>query len=107
MTAGEILLTLFILNWVLVIGDASLGYFMMPLLLPPKESDSAVDTGSGEGTVVWGMRRLLAVMVFLYMLVNCYAFYQGRSTLLAVVTAVISLDILAQVVLRLYRLRRG
>ena len=102
MTGQYIILMFFILNVLLIICDASLGYFVLPLILRPNPGET-----SGGETVVGEMRRLLTVMVILYMLVNCYAFYQGHWTLLYVVTAIVLLDIVAQLVLRRVRLRRG
>ena len=95
MTEQDLLLALFILNWLLIIGDASLGYFVLPLLLRPKLIDPP-----GDGTAVGGMRRLLTVMVLLYMLVNCYAYSRQHSTLLYIVTAFVALDIIVQLVVR-------
>ena len=34
MTLPEIRGTFFLLNWLLIIADASVGYFVLPLLLP-------------------------------------------------------------------------
>ncbi len=107
MTQQELLLTFFILNWFLIIGDASLGYFLLPLVLPPTPAESIEEGSDRVASAVGGVRRLLTVMVLLYMLVNCYAFYQGHWTLLYVVTAIVLLDIVAQLVLRRVRLRRG
>ena len=94
-------LALFILNWLLIIGDASLGYFMLPTLLPPKPG-----APSGGGSAVGGMRRLLTVMVMLYMLVNCYAFSRQNSTLLYIVMVLVALDIIVQLVVRQRRVRQ-
>ena len=101
MTAQELLLLFFILNWLLIISDASLGYFVLPLLLRSKPGDS-----SGGGTVVGGMRRLLTAMVGLYMLVNCYAYYWQYSALLYIVMAIVALDIIVQLMVRQRRLRQ-
>lgn len=97
----DLLLTVFILNWLLIIGDASLGYFVAPLLLRLKPGDPSVD-----GTAVGGMRRLLTAMVALYMLVNCYAFFRQYSTLLYIVTTLVALDIIVQLVVRQRRVRQ-
>jgi hypothetical protein len=107
LTVQEISLALFVLNWVLIVGDASLGYFLLPLVLPPRSGQENEEEQDKATLAVGGMRRLLTVMVSLYMLVNCYAFYQGHSTLLYLVTAIVLLDIIAQLVLRRFRLRRG
>ena len=53
------------------------------------------------------MRHLLSVMVGLYMLVNCYAYFRGETTLLYVVTALLFLDIVVQLVVRHRRGRQG
>jgi hypothetical protein len=102
MTEQDLLLTFFILNWLLIIGDASVGYFVLPILLPPAPaSDSSV-----EGTTVGGMRRLLTVMVILYMLVNCYAFFWQNSTLLYIVTVLVALDVIVQLAVRQRKARQ-
>ena len=106
MTDRVLFLAFFILNWFLVMGDASLGYFLLPQLFPRKPADSDVTAASGYGGALGGMRRLLAIMVLLYMLANCYAFYQGHSNLLYLVTVVLLLDIFAQLFLHWIRLRR-
>jgi hypothetical protein len=102
MTEQDLLLTFFILNWLLIIVDASLGYFVLPILLPP---DPAGDS-SGDGTAVGGMRRLLTVMVILYMLVNCYAFFRQNSTLLYIVTVLVALDVIVQLAVRQRKVRQ-
>ena len=102
MTEQDLLLTFFILNWLLIIGDASLGYFVLPILLRPDPSGDS----SGEGTTVGGMRRLLTVMVILYMLVNCYAFFRQNSTLLYIVTVLVALDVIVQLVVRQRKVRQ-
>ena len=104
MTA-EIMRWLFLANCLLIIGDAALGYFVLPLVLPPslREADEEKEAGGA----VDGMRRLLTVMVLLSMLVNCYAFFQGHPTLLAVVTGLVLLDIILQLVLRRRRAGEG
>jgi hypothetical protein len=102
MTEQEILLTFFILNWLLIIGDASVGYFVLPILLRPDPSGDSF----GDGTTVSGMRRLLTVMVILYMLVNCYAFFQQNSTLLYIVTVLVALDVIVQLVVRQRKVRQ-
>ncbi len=101
MSDQEILLFFFGLNSLLIIGDASLGYFVLPLLLRPE-----ADTPVGEAAGVGGMRRLLTGVVTLSMLVNCYAFFQQYATLLYTVTALAVLDIMGQLVVRLRRLRQ-
>ncbi len=106
MTEQQILLTFFIVNWLLVIVDASLGYFILPRLIPRNPADALSDAADGYGSAVGGMRRLLAIMVLLYMLANCYAFYQRYANLLYLVTFILLLDIFAQLFLRWIRLRR-
>jgi len=101
----NILLAFFILNWLLILGDASLGYFILPLALPPNPAGSS-EVGGDDGATVGGMRRLLAVMVLLYMLANCFAYYRGHATLLYVVTLIVALDIVAQIVFRRRRVRQ-
>lgn len=105
MTLPEIRGTFFLLNWLLIIADASVGYFVLPLLLPQEtvseEQGETADASFGR------MRHLLSVMVGLYMLVNCYAYFRGETTLLYVVTALLFLDIVVQLVVRHRRGRQG
>ena len=101
MTGQEFILLFFILNVLLIICDASLGYFVLPLILRSKPGEL-----SGGGTVVGEMRRLLTAMVILYMLVNCYAYFRQYSALLYIVTAIVLLDILVQLLVRQRRLRQ-
>ena len=105
MTLPEIRGTFFLLNWLLIIADASVGYFVLPLLLP-RETEGD-ETGGTAETVRGGTGRLLSVMVGLYMLVNCYAYFRGETTLLYVVTALLLLDIVVQLVVRHRRGRQG
>jgi hypothetical protein len=107
MTAEEILLAFFIINWLLVIVDASLGYFLMPMVIPRNSPDVVTGSDEGHSAAVVGMRRLLTIMVVLYMTVNCYAYYQKHATLLYVITGIVLVDIIAQLALRRHRTRRG
>lgn len=111
MTAPEILLACFILNLLLIIIDAALGYFVLPLVLPAPPGE-LFEEGAGEegeragGRAIDGMRRLLSVMVLLYMLVNCYAYYRGHPIVLYIVTGFVILDIIVQLMVRSRRLRQ-
>ncbi|MSM40944.1 MAG: hypothetical protein GJT30_15115 [Geobacter sp.] len=94
------LLQLFILNWLLIIVDAAIGYLVSPLLA----RFGAVDTEPSPRTVQM-IRRLLTLMVTLYMFFNCLAFFRGNNILLVIITGVVLLDIVTQLVLR-YRMNR-
>ena len=108
MTGQELLLAFFVLNWLLIIADASLGYFVLPLMLPQgTERGGAEEPEAGEGRTLGGMRRLLTVMVLLYMFVNCYAYYRGHGLLLYVVTGLVLIDIVLQLVIRRRKARQG
>jgi hypothetical protein len=102
MRGQNLLLSIFILNWLLIIGDAALGYFVMPLLLRAKADDL---TDDGMASVM--IRRLLTATVVFYMLVNCYAYFRQYPTLLFVVTAFVVLDIIVQFVVRQRKTRQS
>jgi len=84
-------LSLFLLNTLMVLLDASLGYFMAPHL-PVGEKDSE--------TVARTMRGLLPVIVALYMFFNCLGYFQARSICLLTVSGLLVLDLALQLVLR-------
>lgn len=95
------LLLMFILNFTLVLLDASLGYHLAPhlLRLSPRDEDSDPEA------FVRSIRRMLTGVVMLYMFFNCLAYFRQNSTLMAVVTVLIALDLGGQLYVR-YRARR-
>lgn len=89
------LLHIFIANFLLVLVDATMGYHLAPLLARRGAED--------EEEADWGtlrIRRLLSWVVALYAFFNCYAYFRGNAVFLLVVSALILLDITAQVVVR-------
>jgi len=95
------ILHIFVLNWVLVIADAAMGYHVAPLLVGMREEPDpeAVDRGAQS------IRRLLAFVVALYMFFNCLAYFRGNVLLLLLVSGIIMLDIVFQLMLK-WRRRR-
>ena len=88
------LLPLFIVNLVLTLADAAVGYRMAPLLM----RHFVADAESTELSVR-SMRAMLAGVVALYMFFNCLGYFRGNAVILAVVTAVILVDMAAQLFL--------
>ncbi len=83
---------IFVLNWVLIIADAALGFHVAPLLVGMR--DGSVESGSQL------VRRLLAVVVALYMFFNCLAYFRGNVLLLLLVSGIVVLDIVFQLVVK-------
>jgi hypothetical protein len=84
---------LFVVNIVLAIGDASLGYHLAPLL----GRRGAEDDEEAEKTTR-GMRKLLSGVVALYVFLDCLAFSRGSRGFMIIVTLVILLDMAGQLV---------
>jgi uncharacterized membrane protein len=85
---------LFIFNVFLTFVDATIGYHTAPVLVRL----GAANEEDAEHAVR-GVRKLLTGVVALYMFFSCLAFFRGQPTFLLVVTAVIVVDIVAQLVL--------
>lgn len=83
-------LHLFLLNWVLVIADAALGYRMAPLLVGKE----------GGALTAERVRKLLTVVVALYMFFNCLAYFRGMTGLMVIVTGIVILDVVFQLLFR-------
>lgn len=96
------LLHLLVINSVLVLCDAALGYFLAPVLCRFGKGDNGT-----QHLTVLAVRRLLSVLVALYMFFNCLAYFRGNSTLLFIVTIIVTLDILLQLILRWKSKREG
>lgn len=92
-------LLIFILNILLVLLDAVIGYHFAPRLLSGMGEPQ--DVASGVRTT----RKLLPVVVALYMFFNCLGYFQGRTVYLLSVNGLILVDIVLQ--LLLHRKRRG
>ena len=88
------LLPLFLLNTLMVLLDASLGYHLVPHLLAGVDDPEAADAG------VRTTRRLLPFIVALYMFFNCLGYFQARTPILLAVAALLLLDLALQLLLR-------
>lgn len=97
------LLTAFSLNIALILLDASLGYHLAPQLLrlTPHNEDS------DPAAVVRSIRRMLTGVVTLYMFFNCLAYFRQDTSLMAIVSVLILLDLGGQLYVRYRARRRG
>jgi len=95
----RLLLIIFVLNILLVLLDATVGYHLAPRLLRM--------TGTGDAEVqeiaLQQVRRMLTGLVALYMFFNCLGYFGGNSTLLMIVAGMIAVDL----GLQLYLSRRS
>ncbi|BCS55688.1 hypothetical protein [Geobacter sp. SVR] len=89
-------LPLFLLNTLLVLLDASLGFFLAPRLLSLFNPD---DPEAGA-SVARSTRRLLPAIVALYMFFNCLGYFQARPAYLLTVCGLILTDLALQLLLR-------
>lgn len=87
------LLPIFVVNFVLVLCDASLGFFIVPHLLRREARD-----GDEAGRAGRSAPTLLAVAVAVYMFFNCLAYNRQSIIYLLVVTGLILADLTAQLV---------
>jgi hypothetical protein len=87
------LLPIFVVNIVLVLCDASLGFFIVPHLLRRE-----VRGGDKDGRVGRSAPILLAVAVAVYMFFNCLAYNLQSMIFLLVVTGLILADLTGQFV---------
>lgn len=85
---------IFALNVALTLVDAAIGYYAAPALT----RIAGMDGPDAEGTVPH-VRRLLAAVVALYMFFNCLAFFGQKQWLLFFVSAVLAVDIAAQLII--------
>lgn len=95
MNLDSLLLPLFVVNILLVLVDASVGYHLAPLLFQAGGGDPE-DAESGVG----GVRKLLTGVVLLYMFFNCFAFFRYNGPLLLLVTALVLFDLGGQLYIR-------
>lgn len=91
----KFLLPLFVINLLLTITDAAVGYHAAPALMRHFTPDEVTAEHSTAG-----MRGMLGLVVALYMFFNCYGYYRGSGVMLLVVAGVILADMVAQIVLR-------
>lgn len=81
-------------NIFLIFIDATVGYYAAPAV--------ALLVGTDEeevGRTILSVRRLLSWVVTLYMFFNCLAYFDNKSWLLYFTTAVLFVDITAQLLL--------
>lgn len=82
---------IFILNLLLALIDAAIGYHFAPILVRTGPADE-----ESLETAAKTVRAMLALVVALYSFFSCLAYYRQKPLLLGVVTAVIVADIAAQ-----------
>lgn len=87
-------LAFFILNIVLVLVDAALGYHFAPQLVAGMVEPESIESN------VRATRRILPFIVALYMFFNCIGYFQNRSAYLYTVTGLVLVDIALQFALR-------
>ena len=86
----QLYLPLFLLNTVLTLVDASVGFHMAPLLLSSRSDENEAEAG------VRTTRRLLPAVVALYMFFNCMGYFQGNMPYLLTVSGLILFDLALQ-----------
>ncbi len=92
---------IFVLNVVLVLCDACIGYNLAPLL----GRRGAGDDEEAERTTR-SMRNFLSVVVAVYVFLDCLAYSRQNQVFLLIVTGIIVVDMVGQVVVR-HKLRRS
>jgi hypothetical protein len=92
-------LLIFICNTLMVLGVTSLGYHLAPRLLGGMDEPEAVEAG------VRTTRGLLPLVVVLYMFFNCLGYFEGNTSYLLGVSALVLVDGLLQLLIR--HKRRG
>jgi len=90
-----LLLPFFIVNLLLVLIDASVGYHLAPILF--RVSGGEPDAAANG---VRNIRYLLTGVVILYMFFNCLAFFRHNAPLLLVVTGLVLFDLGGQLYIR-------
>ncbi|QWV94333.1 hypothetical protein KP004_03870 [Geomonas oryzisoli] len=90
----ELLTYVFVANIFLTFIDATIGYYAAPAIAALAGSDQEEAEGS-----VRGIRSLLSFVVALYMFFNCLAFFDRTPWLLYLTTAVLVVDVTAQLVI--------
>lgn len=92
---NDYLLPLFILNLILTLADAAVGYHVAPALMRRFTPDPETAELS-----VRGMRTMLGGVVAIYMFFNCLGYFRQNGVMLLAVTAVVVVDMVAQLVVR-------
>jgi hypothetical protein len=92
-------LQIFIGNTVMVLVVTALGYHLAPRLLSGLDEPEAFETG------VRTTRKLLPLVVALYMFFNCLGYFEGRTAYLLGVSGLLLVDLALQLLMR--RKRRG
>jgi uncharacterized protein YacL len=87
------LLSIFILNFALVLCDASIGFFIVPHLIRRGMLDE-----EDARKAVRNTPTLLAVAVAVYMFFICLAYSRRNAVFLLIVSGVILTDIIGQLV---------
>lgn len=82
---------IFILNIVLALVDAAIGYHCAPILV---RADATHNESLEKAART--IRAMLALVVALYSFFSCFAYYRQKPLLLLVVTGIIMADIIAQ-----------
>lgn len=95
----QLLLPLFVVNTVMILVDAALGYHFTPQLLSGIEDTEAMESG------IKTTRRLLSAVVAIYMFFNCTGYFQRRPEYLFAVSGLILLDLAIQYFLHRKRRR--
>lgn len=96
-------LSLFILNILLVLIDASLGYHLAPRLIRITDPDEP----EVQESAVRMVRNMLTFLVALYMFFNCMGYFNDNSGLLMIVSGMILFDLAAQIFLRRRAAQKG
>lgn len=78
---------LFVVNLLLTIGDASLGYYLAPVLVSMR-----LDEEGHPFVQPQSLRRFLGVVVGLFTFLNCIGYYGDNRMLLLVLMLAILLD---------------
>lgn len=97
-TIEILLLLLFIFNILMILVDASVGYYLTPKLFPPQTvvDDEDEFDEPAKPAAPRTIRWMLTGVVALYMFFNCLAFFRKDLPLIIVVSALILLDLIGQ-----------
>lgn len=87
--SDKLLLIVFVLNTLLVLLDATVGYHLAPRLLRMTGADEA----EAQEAALRKVRRMLSGLVALYMFFNCLGYFGGNSTLMMIVAGMIAIDL--------------
>jgi hypothetical protein len=78
----------------MVLVVTSLGYHLAPLLMAGMDEPEAIESG------VRTTRKLLPLVVALYMFFNCLGYFQGRTGCLLAISGMILVDLVLQLLIR-------